>query len=90
MAGRELPRVVYTAPRVVVHVRVPAQHPSVIAGLNLNILCPSHKPADTGVMVASAPARNNSGPTALMPDTKVDADSIAITAISEYRQVAPT
>lgn len=84
MAGRVLSRAVCTAPRAAVHVRVPAQHPSVIAGLNLNILCPSHKPANTGVMVASAPARNNSGPTVLMPDTNVGADSIAITAISEY------
>lgn len=66
-------------------VREPAQHPSVMAGLNRNTRCPSHSPVRRGMVVAIAPARSSMGPTERMPEMNVGAACMPTTAMNTLR-----
>ncbi len=66
----ELPIASCTAPSEAVVVRLPAQHPKVMAAGNLNILRPIIMPRIRGSDVATTPIRKSTMPTSLRPLTK--------------------
>ena len=84
MAGKELPMASCTAPSDAVVVRLPAQHPRLMAAGNLNMRCPIIIPKIRGTDVAMMPIRKSTGPTSFNPVTNDGPEAMPTTAMNMF------